>query len=65
MSNKKIKIILTAFAALAILTTGCGISVTSNYYCLQPDHQEELSANKTKENNIPVDTLKNTANAFN
>jgi hypothetical protein len=65
MENKKTKMITIAFVGLTILTTGCGITLTRNYYYGNPDQQEKTSTHKGSKNNIPVDILTNRRNEFN
>ena len=55
MGNKKVKSALLAYTVLLILSSGCGITVTSNYYFVESGLEVKKPA--TKETTVKVQSL--------
>jgi hypothetical protein len=55
MGDKKVKSALLAFSVLLILSSGCGITVTRNYYFAESGLEVKKLA--TKETTVKVQSL--------
>ena len=46
MGNKKVKSALVAYTVLLILSSGCGITVTRNYYFVESGLEDKKTGNQ-------------------